>query len=235
MYGADLSTEAGCRRIRAQYMGNVTLVDRAVGEILQTLEECELAENTIVVFTSEHGDMMGDHGLFEKSVMYEEAARVPLLMRVPWLGREQRLVKGGISQIDLVPTLLDLLDEPIPDALEGESRAGVLRGAETLAENDVFIEWNGTDARPIRFFANGAPPEAWRRVQGAWRTIVSAEGWKLNLSPGAQCELYDLNTDPYEQKNLFNDPAQRDRIHDLTGRIRQWQEDTADQVSLPAL
>ncbi len=235
MYDADLGAEAGCRRIRAQYMGNVTLVDRAVGDILQALEESGLADNTIVVFTSEHGDMMGDHGLFEKSVMYEEAVRVPLLMRVPWLGKEQRLVKGRISQIDLVPTLLDLLDEPIPDELEGKSRAGILRGAETLTGNDVFIEWNGTDARPIRFFANGVPPEEWHRVQGPWRTIVSAEGWKLNLSPSDQCELYDLNSDPYEQKNLFNDPAQRDRIEDLTGRIRRWQVDTADQVSLSAL
>ena len=77
MYDEDLSTEAGCRQIRAQYMANVTLVDRGVGDILQALDDCGLTENTIVVFTSEHGDMMGDHGLFEKSVMYEEAARVP--------------------------------------------------------------------------------------------------------------------------------------------------------------
>ena len=234
MYGADLSTEAGCRQIRAQYMGNVTLVDRAVGEILQALADCGLTDNTIVVFTSEHGDMMGDHGLFEKSVMYEEAARVPLLMRVPWLGREQRLVKGSISQIDLVPTLLDLLDEPIPEPLEGKSRAGVLRGVETLAENDVFIEWSGADARPIRLFANGVPAEEWHRVQGPWRTIVSAERWKLNLSPRDRCELYDLNSDPYEQQNLFDHPQQKKRIQDLTERICQWQEETTDQASFPA-
>ena len=88
--GLDLSTEAGCRQLRAQYMANVTLVDRGLGDILQALEESGQADNTIVVYTSEHGDMMGDHGLFEKSVLYEESARVPLLMRVPWLSKEQR-------------------------------------------------------------------------------------------------------------------------------------------------
>ncbi len=219
MYGADLSTEAGCRRIRAQYMGNVTLIDRAVGDIMHALEECGLTDNTIVVFTSEHGDMMGDHGLFEKSVMYEEAARVPLLMHVPWINREQRSVPGRISQIDLVPTLLDLMGEPIPDGLQGESRAAVLRGEGSLVHNDVFIEWNGNDARPIRYFEHGVPPEEWQRVRGPWRTVVSAEGWKLNLSRTDQCELYDLNIDPYELTNRFNEPGQKERIVEMTARL----------------
>ena len=158
-----------------------------------------------------------------------------MLMRVPWLGKEQRRVNGSISQIDLVPTLLDLLDESIPEGLEGSSRAGILRGTQTLAENDVFIEWNGVDARPIRHFENGVPAEEWHRVRGPWRTIVSAERWKLNLSPHDHCELYDLNTDPYEQRNLFDDPGQRERIQDLRERVRRWQKETADQVPLPAL
>ena len=132
--GIDLSTEEGCRQLRAQYMANVTLVDRGLGDILQALEESGQAENTIVVYTSEHGDMMGDHGLFEKSVLYEESARVPLLIRVPWLSKEQRFVRGAIGQIDLVPTLLDLMGEPIPDELEGESKARVLRGEDNIGD-----------------------------------------------------------------------------------------------------
>ena len=194
--GIDLTTEAGCRQLRAQYMGNVTLVDRGLGDIIQALEASGQADNTIIVYTSEHGEMMGDHGLFEKSVLYEEAARVPLLIRVPWLGAGQQFITGAIGQIDLVPTLLDLLGEPIPDELEGESKADVLRGETTLAGNDVFIEWNGPDARPIQLYKGGVPAEEWVQVKGAWRTIVAEGRWKLNLSTTDQCELYDLATDP---------------------------------------
>jgi len=241
LYGQDLTTEAGCRRTWAQYWGNITLVDRAVGEILGALDETGLAERTVVVFTSDHGDMMGDHGYFGKCVLYEEAVRVPLLMRVPWLDQEPRLIPGRISQIDLVPTLLDLLWEPIPAGLQGQSRAAILRGESTLAENDVFIEWNGPDGRPDRFFGQGsahlAEPlsaeardqaQEWVPVRGPWRSVVSADGWKLNLSATDRCELYDLNSDPHELRNRFDESEQQERIGDLAGRVRAWQAQTGD-------
>ena len=213
-------------------MGNVTLVDRGLGDILQALEASGQADNTIIVYTSEHGDMMGDHGLFEKSVLYEEAARIPLLIRVPWLGTEQRFITGAVGQIDLVPTLLDLMGEPIPDALEGESKADVLRGEATLAGNDVFIEWNGPDARPIRLYEGGVPAEEWARVKGPWRTIVAEGRWKLNLSATDQCELYDLATDPHERINRYDDPDQAERIAELVDRLHAWQQRTGDQEPL---
>ena len=232
--GHDLKTDTGCRRIRAQYWGNVTLVDRAMGLILSTLDECALTDNTIVVFTSDHGDMLGDHGMFSKCVLYEEAIKVPLIVRVPWLCRTQQLVKGRISQIDLVPTLLDLMGEPIPGNLEGESRVAVLRGEATLDRNSVFIEWNGRDSRPPwRSIPSDIPLKEWDRVSGPWRTIVTGDGWKLNLSLEDQCELYDLNADPYEQRNLFDDPKQKEYIRSLCERIHAWQERSEDDAVLP--
>ncbi|MBM4046214.1 MAG: hypothetical protein FJ279_13970 [Planctomycetes bacterium] len=66
------------------------------------------------------------------------------------------------------------------------------------------------------------------------RTVISCDGWKLNLSATDQCEIYDLNTDPYEQQNLFDDPSQSARIRDLTARIRLWQHRTGDAALLPA-
>ena len=75
----------GWREIRARYFGLVTLVDRAVGGIMRALEESGQAEDTIVVYTSEHGEMLGDHAILHKTMMYEEAMRVPFLMHVPWL------------------------------------------------------------------------------------------------------------------------------------------------------
>ncbi len=81
--GHDLKTEAGWRRLTANYWGLVTQVDRSVGAILETLETLGLANNTIVVYTSDHGDMMGSHNLLAKTVMYEESVRVPWLIRYP--------------------------------------------------------------------------------------------------------------------------------------------------------
>lgn len=229
-HGEDLRTESGLRRLRAKYLGQVTLVDRAVGDILAALEEMGLAGNTIVVYTSDHGDMMGDHALIRKCVSYEEALKVPLIMRVPWLAGAGRRIEGRISQIDLVPTLLDLLGEPVPGGLQGISRANVLRGRDTLAANDLFFEWNGTDSWESAARSLAVSDGEWQQLHGPWRSVIS-EGWKLNLSPVDRCELYDLNRDPCEQVNLFGDPGQQDRIADLAGRIRRWQEEMGDIVS----
>ena len=226
-YGYDLRTDEGWRAVRARYYGNVTLIDRSVGKILTALEESGQADNTIIVFTSDHGEMVGDHGILGKTVLYEESVRVPLLIHVPWLSDQQRVIGGNISHIDLVPTLLDLMGESIPDHLQGESRVPVLNGDATLSENDIFIQWNRSDGHPRPGEAEVNPA-----MSTPWRSVISADRWKLNLSVHDQCELYDLNADPYETVNYFDDPKCRDRIQDLTERIRQWQVRTDDRVPL---
>lgn len=231
--GEDMTKESGCRNIRAEYMGNVTLVDQAVGEILDTLEDLGLKENTLVIYTSDHGDLLGDHGAFAKFVMYEESVRVPFMVRAPWLKHGSDFVEGRISQIDLVPTILDLLDEPIPNSLHGESKASVISGKRTLENNDVFIEWNGPNGRPGKLYPGGVPLQEWTKVRGPWRTVISADGWKLNLSRHDQCELYDLINDPHEQINLFDHSDQQERIADLTNRIGRWQSSSDDKEMLP--
>ena len=230
--GHDLSTEAGWRRLRAQYYGNVTLVDRMVGRITSALERAGVSDDTAVVFTTEHGDMLGDHGMLEKRSFYEESSRVPLLMRVPWLSSGRRSVDGSVGHVDLVPTLLDLLGESLPSRLEGRSLVPVLRGEETLDGNDVFIEWNGTSPTlPDRFLGSDAIN---RMLALPYRSVVS-DRWKLNLCAGDQGELFDLRADPYEQTNLFDDPTQRDRVRDMAARIRMWQHETGDSAPLPTV
>ena len=118
-YGYDLRTDEGWRAVRARYYGNVTLIDRSVGKILAALEESGQADNTIIIFTSDHGEMVGDHGILGKTVLYEESVKVPLLIHVPWLSNQQRVIGGNISHIDLVPTLLDLMGESIPRSSAG--------------------------------------------------------------------------------------------------------------------
>lgn len=232
----DLTSEAGWRRLRAQYFANVTLVDRQVGKMLSALRASGQFDDTIIVFTSEHGEMAGDHGMLEKRSMYEEASRVPLLMRVPGTapdsrGEPERLA-GSVSLVDLVPTLLDLSGMGSDDAswrLEGRSLAPVLAGERDLSDNDVFVQWNGMGDRNLGTSAIS------RMASMPWRTVITPDRWKLNLCASDRCELYDLTADPHELHNRYDDPSMRDRVRDMAARIRIWQDETADDAPLPAV
>lgn len=226
----DITTEAGWKRLRARYFANITLVDRMVGKITSALDNAGIAEETVVVFTSEHGDHMGDHGLLEKRSFYEESSRVPLLMRVPWLSESQRMIEGSVSHIDLVPTLLELLGEPMPDRLQGKSLLPVLKNEDSLDDGEVVIQWNGIS--PEMEDRGLGTAQINRLLALPWRSIIH-DRWKLNLCAGDQCELFDLRKDPHEMNNLFNNPDHRDRIRELAARLRIWQVRTGDTAPLP--
>lgn len=225
----DTRTEEGWRRLRAQYYANVTLVDRNVGKIMRALAASGQARNTIIVFTSEHGEMAGDHGMLEKRTMYEEATRVPLFVHVPWLRGEGKTIPGSVSLVDLTPTLLDLAGDEIPEHVEGKSLLPVLVGDQTLADNDVFLQWNGYGDRDL------GSPSINRMVTAPWRSVVTSDRWKLNLSAADQCELYDLNADPHEMRNLFDEPDHRDRVREMAARVRVWMHEVGDMTPLPAV
>jgi len=228
--GEDVTTEAGWRELRAHYFATISLVDSMVGKITDALEKAGLTEETIVIFTSDHGDLLGDHGMLEKRSFYEESARVPLLMAIPSLTDSQKEIGGSFSHIDLVPTVLDLLGQDVPDNLHGRSRLPVLEGKETLEGNDVIVEWNGI--REGHFDRGQATPEIDRMNHSMWRSIIS-DRWKLNLCAGDKNELFDLNTDPYEETNLFDLTEHADRIRDMVARVRIWQHSTSDTAELP--
>ncbi len=241
--GLPLGNEAEWRRMIANYWGLCSLVDTHVGTILATVEDCGLLENTIIVYTSDHGDMMGSHRLLAKCVMYEEAVRVPLLLRLPGQDRAGR-IGGPVSQIDLVPTLLDLMGQPVPEDLSGCSRRSEV--CEGVAfDDDVFIEWNGPNnglgdvAGEVQlppWMTEMTDAESLRAAMtDPVRSVITPEGWKFNCSPLGEHELYDLNHDPLETTNLAHDPAQQARLRELAGRIRAWQQRVGDRVALPRL
>jgi arylsulfatase A-like enzyme len=210
-----LETDDDFRRLKANYYGLITMVDNAYGRILRALEESGQADNTIIVYTSDHGEMLGDHRLMQKGVFYEEAATVPLAIHVPWLSRDRVDFDGPFSQIDLVPTLLELTGQEIPDGLDGVSRAGCLADPSTWCDENIVVEWNSGHDETI-----------------SGRCIVTADGWKLNLFHGDGPELYDLNNDPAELTNLEADPNQHDRIKRLTSEILAWQQAHHDELKL---
>lgn len=237
--GIPTATRDGMRQLRANYFGNVKLVDDMLGSILKAIENAGLEDDTIVVFTSEHGDMIGTHGMLEMRTPYEEAALVPLYIRIPWLVDQETRIPGNFSQIDFVPTLLELLGQPIPIHLQGTSRVEVLRGENDLISNDVVVQHNGVGDRNLADecsswtmgdeklselnFMNTIP----------WRSIITADRWKLTLCASDQGELYDLNTDPGEVINLFDSPEHQERIHTMAERLYVWQKQTGDTAPLP--
>jgi arylsulfatase A-like enzyme len=219
-----LNSEDAWRTLTARYWGMCGLVDTYIGEILNTLNACGLDDNTIVVLTSDHGDMMSSHSLLGKGYMFEESVRVPLLVRLP-NQREQRRISGPFSHVDLVPTLLEAMGQPVPGHLEGVSRAGLLDAGGAVTD-DAFIEWHGKGE------GKGDDPVGSESI----RTVVSGDGWKLNVSDIGEHELYHVQSDPCEYANRVADPALADLRADLLGRIAAWQSRTGDTaMALPGI
>lgn len=239
--GIPTNTEEGMRQLRANYFGNVKLVDDMLGTVMKAISDSGLDESTIVVFTSEHGDMIGTHGMIEMRTPYEEAAKVPLMMRIPWLTDETTRVGGNFSQIDMLPTLIELLGQPVPEHLQGESRAGVLRGEESLENNDVVVQHNGVGDRDLTDECDSWSMSEERVAEMnfmntmPWRSVITADRWKLNLCAADLGELYDLNSDPNETENLFGKPEHKDRIRAMAARLHLWQAETGDTAPLPSV
>jgi arylsulfatase A-like enzyme len=229
----DLNTEAGWRRLIANYWGLVTQVDLSVGAILEKLEALGIADNTIVVYMSDHGDMMGAHRLLAKTVMYEESVKVPWLMRIPWVSHDQKIMKGRYSHIDLMPTLLDAMH--CSDAavkLPGRSLVPVIRGEETYSD-DVFIEWNPALQRgkPLTSMPSISDADSKRVHEAYTRTVITQDGWKLCLSDQDKSQLFNLNIDPGETTNLFDQGKYSGKIDKLKKKIFAWQKRVGDTVS----
>ena len=217
-YLQDHSAEE-IRRARAAYYGLVSYVDAKLGRLIDSLQECGLAENTIVIHTSDHGEMLGEHGLWGKSCFYEQSARVPLQIAGPGIGAGQR-VREAVSLVDVVATVLDLAglaeDERRDWRLDGQSLRPALQGDRGALKDEVFAEYTarGTDRG---------------------RAMIRTGRWKLCYGHGnpPEIELYDLEADPGEFNNLADDSAYRDVKSDLVARIvAEWdpQEITATAI-----
>jgi arylsulfatase A-like enzyme len=216
--------------MKQRYLGLVTMVDQSIGGILSFLEQAQLLDETIVVHTSDHGDMLGAHHLFGKEVMFEEAVRVPYLVRLPGQRRSLRVVQP-VSQIDFLPTLLDLLGRPKPDQCAGKSLSLVLHG-ETMQPENVFMEWSPNRFKVIKGTKLAPRRTIKRAMNESTRAVISPEGWKLCLRDHDLNELYNLQTDPIEAHNLYYQPDYRAIVERMTRDILSWQQTTDDTLKL---
>lgn len=214
--GFDLSNREGFVRLNRNYAGLCSLVDLMVHRILWALEASGQAENTIVVFTSDHGEMRGSHSMITKSIMYEEAIRVPYLLRVPFRQQKPMRVTAPVSHIDTVPTMLQLLGMKDVAGFAGRSLTGHLTG--DRKPDDVFLQWNngGKNAGP-----NG-------------RTVITPAGEKLVLHDTDVSLLFDRRRDPLEMNNLIQRPEAKATRDALTRKVLAWQKQTKDNLEVPA-
>lgn len=223
-------TSDECRGMRRRYLGLVTQVDQSIGTILDCLACYQLMDNTIIVHTSDHGDMLGSHSLFGKEVMFEEAVRVPWLIKLP-RQESRRRISEPVSHIDFLPTLVELLAGKASLQFAGTSRARLARG-ETTSTDSIFIEWapNRTKVKKGRKLAS-----RWRvkrAMNESTRTIVTADGWKFSLRDRDLNELYNLSEDPGETRNLYSDENTREIVTKLSDQLHQWQKKTGDKIGV---
>lgn len=200
------------------YYAHIAALDDCVGDLLATLDETGLADDTIFVFTSDHGDMHRSQGLLRKHVPWDESIRVPFLLRWPGgIGEKRRELPTPIDAPDLMPTLLGLCGVDSPAGAEGRDFSSEIRG-ETAPDPDAaaFLNFPVTYGS-IR--AQGLPE--YRGVRTARYTYVrSPKG--LNL-------LYDNETDPYQLTNLFGEPEHRELQGRLEGRLQVFLEQFGDE------
>ncbi len=198
-------SEDAMRNAIATYMGQIRYIDDSVGKLMAFLETSGLAENTIVLFFSDHGELLGDFGMTHKlPVFYESLSRIPAMIRIPENAHAGMEFEGLTEEIDLVPTLLDLLEVPIPPTMVGRSWKSAIAEGDDSGRESILCEAGGgapTVKEPIEGLKLKAPKEPTSFGPGA---MIRKGHWKLSIYEDDQGELYDLNSDPEELTNLFD-------------------------------
>ncbi len=213
----EFASEEHLKRIRALYYGSISLIDKGVGRILRALDALGIADNTLVIFASDHGEMMGDHGLFQKSKPYEASTRVPFLMRLPGSIEAGSTPDDRVSQIDMMPTFLDAagIDYPGAPDLPGESLLGRPSGGPAERRDEYVIEHGGGANR--------------------WLSMVRGT-WKYNYYIQGGCEeLFNLDADPREMTNLLlgGGDAESQRVAgELRADLTAWEARNGFATSL---
>jgi arylsulfatase A-like enzyme len=194
----------------AAYYGATTAVDEQFGRMLGGLEELGMAEDTIVVVSSDHGDMLGSQGLPLKRKPWEESIRVPGIVRYPRRVKAGRTEEALVSHIDFAPTLLGLCGAPVPRAMQGANLAGLVLGTSRRVPELVFFQIFG--------------PYAGDRTEAGWRGVRTSR-YMYAQYRSRPWVLYDLDQDPYELENLVGREGLRS---EMEGRLAAWMQRTGD-------
>ncbi len=217
------------------YYGTVSHVDREIGLILDALKAAGAVDNTIIVFSSDHGDQMLEHGLFGKNVFFESSVHVPFMIACPG-----RIAAGGYDafaeSVDVVPTLLELIGIEEHGNCQGRSLLALIDGAgrpytprEAVFGENVIPEV--ITSRDMAFeFKKGKGVGSVRHPDAK---MVRTKRWKYVYYPDGDAELYDLENDPREKHNIAKEPAQKAVVDEMKDRLLNWMitADEADQIA----
>lgn len=208
----EYSDPAKIKYMISNYYGLVKEIDDWIGKILATLDKNGLTENTLVIFTSDHGEMLGSHGMREKNVFYEESAHIPLMIRCSGDIKKNTLVDGYVSNVDLFATILDYLKVG-ENKSDGKSLRGLIEGTEKKRGEYVVTEWN---------YRGDISPNY----------MIIKDGWKLMIPYSKSSKvinaMYDLTNDPYEMNNLLGSNPEKEmykeKAEELRGCLLEWLE-----------
>jgi arylsulfatase A-like enzyme len=189
----------------ADYYALISEIDVWVGKIMDKLTEIGLNDNTLVIFTSDHGEMLGSHGMREKNIFYEESAHIPLMIRFPGKIKPDTKVEGYLSNMNLFATIFDYLQLPeIPS--DAKSLRGMIEGTDQTMGKFVVTEWLYNEDRQPAY-------------------MIVKDNWKMFIPYSAESKvidaLYDLNKDPYEMNNLIGNNPDRKKFKDKANELRE--------------
>ncbi len=202
------------------YLGLVGLLDDCVGQVIAELKAQGIYDDSLIIFTSDHGEMLGSHALFQKMCMYEESARVPLSIRFPKSMRiPPALIPDTVSLIDVLPTLCAVLGLTPGHTMDGTSLMPLIRGSDAC-QRDVFIQYDGNGSR-----------SNFQRCVVRGRTKLIVDLFKDEVF----YELYDLARDPQETDNLIFSGARDALAQELHAALDKHMQATHDLLTLPRM
>jgi len=200
-------TEEQRLRQRRHYLANVTMIDEKIGELIDTLEKTGYLDNSIVVFTSDHGDCLTDHGHSQKWTMYEQVIQVPLIIWAPKKYAGGREIDGLLQSLDLAPLILEWANVPVPETIEGLPPTAALEGDNWTGREFVFAE----QRRDLNFTTSD------------FMTMIRSREWKLVHFLGETFgQLFDLKNDPDEVNDLWYDPNHQLQKDQLLRTMLEW-------------
>ncbi len=215
---ADERKRQNFQQLAKNYYRTLLSVDENVGRVLDFLDKNDLAKDTAVIFSSDNGFFLGEHGLFDKRLMYEPSIRVPLLIRLPSKVKSSQVnSKHMILNIDVAPTLLEIVGVPVPIWMQGRSFLPLLEAREAKWRDAFLYEYYEYPAEHCARKHRGIRTEKWKLIH-FWE---QPEEW----------ELYDLAKDPDEMKNLIGQRDQERRVRDLSSRMDALSRETNDSDS----
>lgn len=217
------------------YLRCVASLDDNVGRMLDFLEEEGLMDNTVVIYTSDQGFFLGEHGWYDKRFMYEESLRMPFVASFPEEIDEGSICEDIILNLDFAPTFLDYADIKVPEDIQGRSLRPLLRGEDVndWRQSMYYRYWMHL-AHHYVYAHYGIRTERYKLIY-YYAQAMGASG-AIGESKQPEWELFDLKEDPFEMNSLYKDPSYADKIEQLQGRLhslrRCFKEDKKDDPFL---